>query len=246
MNYFFIDYENVKNQGLEGIEELKADDCVIIFYSANANSITFEMHNKINSSKADIVFEKVNVGKKNALDFQLASYIGYVMGRNEGIDAAYHLVTKDSDFSVIGKFWQCKYKTFSVIDRIADAVSPDKTVLDLVSMPAPAAEKVSASDLFADADNKMPAETAERVLEAAVSSEETAEQKPAEETLEMRLAAVLSDKTEIPVIVKIIRQYKTKQGINNALMKKFPSQNNQKSSEIYKAIKPLIADKKGN
>ena len=192
MNYYFIDFENVNSQGLEGIEDLNSDDCVIIFYSANANSMTFEMHNKINISKADIVFEKVNVGKKNALDFQLASYIGYVIGRNEGTDAAYHLVTKDSEFSVIGKFWQRKYKTFSVIERIA----------------------------------KKAAEP--------------------EEALEMRLAAVLSDKTEIPVIVKIIRQYKTKQGINNALMKKFPSQNNQKASEIYKSIKPLIADKKGN
>ncbi|MBQ6555344.1 MAG: hypothetical protein IJL89_08935 [Firmicutes bacterium] len=246
MNYFFIDYENVKNQGLEGIEELKADDCVVIFYSANANSITLEMHNKINSSKADIVFEKVNVGKKNALDFQLASYIGYVMGRNEGADAAYHLVTKDSEFSVIGKFWQCKYKTFSVIERIADAVSPDETVLKIASLSAPAGEIVSASDLFDAAENEMPKTTPQSVSEAAVSAEETTVQKPAEETLEMRLAAVLSDKTEIPVIVKIIRQYKTKQGINNALMKKFPSQNNQKSSEIYKAIKPLIADKKGN
>ena len=63
--------------------------------------------------------------------------------------------------------------------------------------------------------------------------------------LEMKLEEVLSDKSEIPVIVKIIKQYKTKQGINNALMKQFPSQNNQRSGEIYQAIKPLLTDKKG-
>ena len=63
--------------------------------------------------------------------------------------------------------------------------------------------------------------------------------------LESKLEGVLPDKSEIPVIVKIIKQYKTKQGINNALMKQFPSQNNQRSGEIYKAIKPLLTDKKG-
>ena len=43
--------------------------------------------------------------------------------------------------------------------------------------------------------------------------------------------------------VKFIRQYKTKQGINNALNKEF--KDSKRTSEIYSAIKPLIADKKG-
>ena len=46
-------------------------------------------------------------------------------------------------------------------------------------------------------------------------------------------------------IAAIILKYKTKQGINNALMREFPSQDNQRSSEYYKLIKPLLKDKKG-
>ena len=42
-------------------------------------------------------------------------------------------------------------------------------------------------------------------------------------------------------VKKIIANYKTKQGINNALQKKFPD----RVKEIYRAIKPLITDKKG-
>ena len=56
---------------------------------------------------------------------------------------------------------------------------------------------------------------------------------------------LIKDKSDASEIAKMIRQYKTKQGLNNALMKKYPSKDNKKSSEIYTAIKPLIADKKG-
>ena len=39
----------------------------------------------------------------------------------------------------------------------------------------------------------------------------------------------------------MIDKYKTKQGLNNALMKQF---DNKKTSEIYRVIKPYIANKK--
>ena len=43
-NYYLVDYENVHKAGLNGIEELKSTDTVIIFYSANADSLSFELH----------------------------------------------------------------------------------------------------------------------------------------------------------------------------------------------------------
>lgn len=55
---------------------------------------------------------------------------------------------------------------------------------------------------------------------------------------------MLSDQTIVPQVVKFIRQYKTKQGINNALNKEF--KDSKRTSEIYSAIKPLIADKREN
>ena len=72
-----------------------------------------------------------------------------------------------------------------------------------------------------------------------------ARQKAAEEPDELAQAVekVLSDQTIVPQVVKFIRQYKTKQGINNALNKEF--KDSKRTSEIYSSIKPLIADKKG-
>ena len=316
MHYFFVDYENVKNLGLDGIETLSEEDTVIVFYSQNANTITFETHKKICASKANVVFERVNVGLKNALDFQLSSYVGYIIGKTEEYDAAYHLVTNDAALSVIGKFWGRKGKKFSVIEKISDLT--DNSVL-MPELPKNAAKKTEQSaEEMKPQEVKEGSKTEESRSEEAAASLETAdvqgvkEEAEAEETvsentnvtekiiseeivsaeaeeevipedtvkiaevslvdevspkkkggrkpknpnkakssqihdpeLEMKLETVLDDKTEIPVIVKIIKQYKTKQGINNALMKQFPSQNNQRSGEIYKAIKPLLTDKKG-
>ena len=75
MNYYLVDFENVKKDGLDGIHKLEQEDRVCILYSKNADSITFEQHKKIMESKADIELCKVDVGSKNALDFQLATQL---------------------------------------------------------------------------------------------------------------------------------------------------------------------------
>ena len=46
---------------------------------------------------------------------------------------------------------------------------------------------------------------------------------------------------DVSVVCSMVQKYKTKQGLNNALMKKY---DNKKTSEIYRIIKPYIADKK--
>ena len=73
MNYYLVDFENVKKDGLDGIHKLESEDRVCIFYSKNADSITFDQHKRLIESKADIELCKVDVGSKNALVFQLAT-----------------------------------------------------------------------------------------------------------------------------------------------------------------------------
>ena len=77
MGYYFVDYENVKIDGLNGINKLEPSDKVCIFYSEHADTLTFDLHKRLNESKATITFQKVEVGHKNALDFQLVTFLGY-------------------------------------------------------------------------------------------------------------------------------------------------------------------------
>lgn len=103
MAIYLIDYENTKN--LLGINCLSADDCVVIFYSQKANSLSFDIHKEIISSQAKIEYKYVDVGSQNALDFQLSSYLGYVIKQNEGTECKIYIVSKDKGFAFVSSFW---------------------------------------------------------------------------------------------------------------------------------------------
>ena len=81
MKIYLVDFENVKSKGLEGIDKLCETDSVIIFFSENSDTLSFEMHQKVLSSKADIEYFKVCVGGKNALDFQLSTLLGFMVAK---------------------------------------------------------------------------------------------------------------------------------------------------------------------
>lgn len=186
MAIYLIDYENVNMDGLQGIRELSESDQVYIFYSDNANKLTFSLHRQILESSAWVRYVNAETGAKNALDFQLATYLGYLVSQNTA--EHFCLVSKDNGFQAVVKFWQ-------------------KKDVDICL-----AEDLTGTD---------SAEEREKLLTG--------------------LRAVLADKEEAPAILDFIRKYKTKQGINNALVKKYGSKS---GGEIYKAIKPLLAAKK--
>lgn len=301
MAYYLIDFENVKSRGMEGVELLTEEDTVCIFYSDNADSMTFDLHRKLNETKANIIYHKVAVGTKNALDFQLATYLGYLIceQQREGIHPNYFIVTKDNGFTSLMVYWKAQGVPVRIIRNLLWGKNPvaeqnllteeeneTETVVttaeDVAEQPQPAQpeptlpepvketqepvqpepEKADAPEESAQPEPETVDESAQPVKKpsrkknntrkksAAKTDDKTvekkpAEKKPAEEPDELTLAVekVLTDQTIVPQVVKFIRQYKTKQGINNALNKEF--KDSKRTSEIYSAIKPLIADKKG-
>ena len=52
----------------------------------------------------------------------------------------------------------------------------------------------------------------------------------------------VEDKDDAKVVAEYILKYKTKQGFNNALAKKYDT---TKGGKLYNAVKPLLHDKKG-
>ena len=349
MAYYLIDFENVKSRGMEGVELLTEEDTVCIFYSDNADSMTFDLHRKLNETKADIIYHKVAVGTKNALDFQLATYLGYLIceQQREGIHPNYFIVTKDNGFTSLMVYWKAQGVPVRIIrnllwgknpaaeqnllteeeqetetavtaaedvteqpqpaqpepaEETKESVQPKPEKADATEEPTqpepvketkeptqpkaveetkepvqPEIEKENAPEEPTQPEPETVAEPAQPVKKpsrkksntrkksAAKADDKTeekksaekkptekkpaekkpAEKKPAEESDELTLAVekVLTDQSIVPQVVKFIRQYKTKQGINNALNKEF--KDSKRTSEIYSAIKPLIADKKG-
>lgn len=323
MAYYLIDFENVKSRGMEGVELLTEEDTVCIFYSDNADSMTFDLHRKLNETKANIIYHKVAVGTKNALDFQLATYLGYLIceQQREGIHPNYFIVTKDNGFTSLMVYWKAQGVPVRIIRNLlwgknpvaeqnllteeenetetvvtaaedvaeqpqptqpepveetkesaqpepekADAleeptqpepveetqepVQPEPETVDEPAQPVkkPSRKKSNTrKKSVAKTDDKTAEKKAaeKKPTEKKPAEKKPAEKKPAEEPDELTLAVekVLTDQTIVPQVVKFIRQYKTKQGINNALNKEF--KDSKRTSEIYSSIKPLIADKKG-
>ena len=103
MRAFLIDFENVKSAGLAGIEELAPDDHVVILYSVNSNTISFEMHQKILQSKTPIEYFQIRRGGKNSLDFQLSSLLGWLLA--SGNYSHLFIISNDNGFDALTDFW---------------------------------------------------------------------------------------------------------------------------------------------
>lgn len=120
MATYLIDYENVSKDGLNGVTRLTEADRVIIFYSERADRMTFGLHRRLNETKATIEYRKVEVGGHNALDFQLATYLGYLIAQNSSEE--YCIVSHDRGFEFLAGFW--KKPQFNVCLTRAISESP--------------------------------------------------------------------------------------------------------------------------
>lgn len=108
MATYLIDYENVKSEGIKGIAQLSEEDRVVIFYSHNADTITFEAMDMIFNSKAQVSKYKILCGGKNALDFQLSTYLGYLI--HEAKDYYFYIISKDNGFKHVVDFWKRTFR----------------------------------------------------------------------------------------------------------------------------------------
>lgn len=103
MAIFLIDYENVRTSAFNGLENLTKDDRVIVFYTSNSDNLTFSLMQRLSESRACIEYKKVSCGGKNSLDFQLCSYLGYLIGTCS--DTKFHIVSKDKGFFSMISLW---------------------------------------------------------------------------------------------------------------------------------------------
>lgn len=104
MKTYLVDFENVKSKGLSGIDRLSEDDHVIIFYSENSDTISFEMHCMVMQAKANVNYMKVRVGGKNALDFQLSTLLGYLVAQETNTHI--FIISNDRGFDKLHDFWE--------------------------------------------------------------------------------------------------------------------------------------------
>lgn len=189
-NYYLVDYENVGSDGLKGVYKLEADSTVCVFYSKNADRVSPELNLQLKETKARVIYHCVEVGIKNALDFQLSTFLGGVITENHGRRINYFIVSRDNGFGSLVHYWREK------------------------NIPVDITPEISAPGIYYGAGE-----------------------------LVMKITDLTGDILNAPAIAEAVRNSATKTEVNNALQKLF--RGNRKSGEIYRAIRPLIADMPG-
>lgn len=217
MNYYFIDYENVHADGFTGAENLGENDVVCVLYTEQSKAFSLELVEKIARQHARLESYKAGTGAKNSLDFQLASYLGYMIAKCEGRGDCFYIVSKDTGFNHLVDFWAERSVT---VKRVPNFAGEEKEL-----KAAAAAETV-------EEEPKPKAKTKAKGKSKVSDSNKATK----EELLQYLTEEEYSDK-----ILEIFNSYKTRVAINNGLSKEF--RDSQKSSAIYKKLKGLLKEK---
>ncbi len=133
--FYLVDFENVHNEGLENIDSLTQTDHVHIFSTENALNIRMDL---VLSKGIDIEGHIVPV-RKQSLDMHLVSYLGYLLGIH-GKGCSYVIVSKDTDYDNIIKFWKEKgYSNISRKQKISGTLTNQKTAHPVAATTIPSA-----------------------------------------------------------------------------------------------------------
>lgn len=209
MSVYLIDFENVHYDGLSGILNLASEDQVYIFYSDNGKRLTFELHEQINNSPAQFYYYKAVVGGKNALDHQLSSYLGFLIGKTGAKD--YYIVSKDRGYRHLVAFWESANMEIAIhlVDSIRiSRLNDDKTKEEQIQEEPTKAEVA----VVQPAPQKNTSRRKGRVVKAKSQTE------PAPVTVEQEEKAEVDEaKADIPA--KPAKATKTKQRRTTAKQK---------------------------
>ena len=153
MANFYIDYENVHNEGLKGVEKLTPEDNLYLFYSDKADTLKIDVVQKLLQTQGNLRFTKIENGVENALDFQLITALMcdyaadnnyYIISRDKGYDAAITMAQqrdRKEIFRCKDISWALKHQNNEAIDEsdpdviteITDEIEIIQTVEELLS-----------------------------------------------------------------------------------------------------------------
>lgn len=225
MRLFYIDYENVKDSGLNGITKLTSSDTVKIFYSEDAQRMSFGTHRRIVESKAEFTYRKIGPDLKkvkNALDVLILQDLETAMKTDKCSD--YYIVSKDQDFDGFIEEKQKKKYNIYRITEVCRATSVKET-----NKPVQNSNSVSVNKAKDNLANQKNAEPEKR--------------KKKEQAIRSYIGKYLKEYSEWKEdIVKAYMESSSRQEFNNRLQQVFE---NDAVKEIFDGLKNLIKDMPG-
>ena len=119
---FLIDTENVNFNAIQNCSMLNEDDMIILFLTQKSG-LHFNK-DKLNTleTKAKLIKIYVQTGTKNSLDFQLVSYLGFVLGEHKKVNNQYYIVSRDKGYlSSINLLTNCSNQHLELISNISQS-----------------------------------------------------------------------------------------------------------------------------
>jgi hypothetical protein len=103
---FLVDGDNNIGTGLQGADQLTADDSVLIFYQKAGLALS-KIKELCKGSKASIQYLESVKGGKNSIDFQIITELGVLVGRGE-TDCAY-VISQDKGYEAAMSALRIRY-----------------------------------------------------------------------------------------------------------------------------------------
>ena len=239
MRLFLIDYENVNAAGLHGIGQVSRNDRIILFYSHAANTLSFEIMDEM--LEAGIMPERICLEQpgKNALDFQLVTFLGYMIAKNKADE--YYIISKDAGYQSAIAF--CK-------EYLGVRVQLRSSVRAAIGKQAAAAAKKPAAQPVAPVTAKAKGRTASvslrkkaTVVQVAPAPAPQQKPQPAPDspvTLDMVVSLIdpAMPMSAAEEILTCLQTCRSKTEFHNALQQRF---DNDTVKALYHCLKPCYA-----
>lgn len=259
MAVYLVDFENVTSAGISGVQKLTKEDRVYIFYTANAANMSFAAHLNLLSSPAEIIYYNVSSGGKNALDFQLSSFLGYLI--SQGKEKQFYIISNDKGYEYVKNFWELSGMADGV--TINGSPSVNRTLALEKPFAARIVQEAKQEKIHAVEEQDVPEIEEAAVVEEAVADEVTAEpevkqdtpkksaKKPAKkkaskaakeavsEAMNVLKSALekadVTDKDEIDKIYDLLKKSAGKQQFYREMLKIYGL---ERGVEVYKTVRP--------
>ena len=103
---FLVDGDNNIGTGLQGADQLTADDTILVFYQKTGLALS-KIKELCKGSKASIQYLESVKGGKNSIDFQIITELGVLVGRGEA-DCAY-VISQDKGYEAAMSALRTRY-----------------------------------------------------------------------------------------------------------------------------------------
>ena len=229
---FVIDTENTNNYSFINNFKVNENDNIVLFFSNNSKSITIQTFDEILKCGAKILTQNVNVGGKNALDFQLVAFITEKTIR--GNFSEIHVISNDTGFNYAIDYINSCYEgnvNLEIIQNINKNTSKEKKNNKTVKINKESEEKKAFEEVASEKEensennNLIFINNTEKEL-----SQEDYDKNIVDEAIKNMVIDI--DKKQLQFIHKSMKQCKTYKSFYNSITNSF----RKDGDKIYKEL----------